>query len=107
MAGRENENGGVSVAGADASHTLRDGREIDAIIKRLKRAHGQIGAVVRMMEEGRSCEDVITQMAAVSKAINTAAFTLISSSLKECIADPVVDSAQMTAKLQKLFLSLA
>jgi DNA-binding FrmR family transcriptional regulator len=91
----------------DTTHTLRDEDQVAAILKRLKRAHGQIGAVVRMIEEGRSCEDVITQMAAVSKAINTAAFTLISSSLKECIADPVVDSEHMTDKLQRLFLSLA
>jgi DNA-binding FrmR family transcriptional regulator len=73
----------------------------------LKRAHGQMGAVVRMLEEGRSCEDVVMQMAAVGKAINTAAFTLISASLKECIADPAIDSDQVTEKLQKLFLSLA
>jgi DNA-binding FrmR family transcriptional regulator len=47
------------------------------------------------------------QMAAVAKAINTAAFTLISSSLKECLTDPDVDSEQVSQKLQKLFLSLA
>ncbi len=70
-------------------------------------SHGQMGAVVRMLEEGRSCEDVITQMAAVNKAINTAAFTLISSSLKECIIDPEINSEDVTTKLQKLFLSLA
>lgn len=91
----------------DPSHTLKDEDQIVAITKRLKRAHGQMGAVVRMIEEGRSCEDVITQMAAVSKAINTAAFTLISSSLKECLADPVADGDVMTDKLQRLFLSLA
>jgi DNA-binding FrmR family transcriptional regulator len=47
------------------------------------------------------------QMAAVGKAINTAAFTLISASLRECIADPTIDGEAMTLKLQKLFLSLA
>ncbi len=91
----------------EPAHTLQDPGQIDAIVKRLKRAHGQLGAVVRMIEEGRSCEEVVTQMAAVSKAVNTAAFTLISSSLKECIADPVIDSDEMTDRLQKLFLSLA
>jgi len=93
----------------DASHThaLNDEAQFNAIVKRVKRAHGQMGAVVRMLEEGRSCEEVVTQMAAVSKAINTAAFTLISSSLKECIADPTSNSDEVTQKLQKLFLSLA
>jgi DNA-binding FrmR family transcriptional regulator len=91
----------------DVAHVLQDEDQIQAITKRLKRAHGQMGAVVRMFEEGRSCEDVVTQMAAVGKAINTAAFTLISASLKECIADPEIDSDLVTEKLQKLFLSLA
>ena len=89
------------------SHVLQDADQLALISKRLKRAHGQMGAVVRMLDAGRSCEDVITQMAAVNKAINTAAFMLISSSLKECIADPEIDSASMTDKLQRLFLSLA
>ena len=89
------------------SHALNDQEQLDAIVRRVKRAHGQMGAVVRMLEEGRSCEEVVIQMAAVSKAINTAAFTLISSSLKECIADPTTNSDEVTQKLQKLFLSLA
>ncbi len=89
------------------THTLRDETQVAAITKRLKRAHGQLGAVVRMMDEGRSCEDVVTQMAAVSKAVNTAAFTLISSSLRECLTDSDVDAEEMTQKLQRLFLSLA
>ncbi len=88
-------------------HILQDATQVDAICKRLKRAHGQLGAVVRMLEEGRSCEDVVMQMAAVGKALNTAAFTLISASLTECIADPAIDSEATTQKLQKLFLSLA
>ncbi|MHB1089249.1 MAG: metal-sensitive transcriptional regulator [Acidimicrobiales bacterium] len=92
---------------ANTTHALNDEQQLNAIIKRVKRAHGQMGAVVRMLEEGRSCEEVVTQMAAVSKAINTAAFTLISSSLKECISDPTSNSDEVTQKLQKLFLSLA
>ncbi len=91
----------------DLGHVLQDEAQVVAISKRLKRAHGQIGAIVRMLEEGRSCEDVVTQMAAVGKAINTAAFTLISASLRECLADPTVDGEAVTQRLQKLFLSLA
>jgi DNA-binding FrmR family transcriptional regulator len=46
-------------------------------------------------------------MSAVSKAVNTAAFTLISASLKECIVEGDSNSDEVTAQLQKLFLSLA
>ena len=89
------------------AHVLQDEQQIKSITKRLKRAHGQMGAIVRMLEDGRSCEDIVMQMAAVGKAVNTAAFTLISASLTECIADPLIDNDAMTQKLQKLFLSLA
>ncbi len=90
-----------------ATHTLKDQDQLAAIAKRMKRAHGQMGAVVRMLEESRSCEDIVTQMAAVGKAINTAAFKLISASLKECIEEATIDRDVVTEKLQKLFLSLA
>jgi DNA-binding FrmR family transcriptional regulator len=89
------------------AHVLSDEEQIIAIAKRIKRAQGQLGAVARMLEEGRNCEEIVTQMSAVSKAVNTAAFTLISSSLKECLVEDKNNSEQVTAQLQKLFLSLA
>jgi DNA-binding FrmR family transcriptional regulator len=92
---------------AKNSHALEDPEQLDAVIKRMKRAQGQVAAVVRMLEEGRSCEEVVHQMAAVGKAVNTAAFTLISASLKECLIEDGRDLDQTTEKLQKLFLSLA
>lgn len=89
------------------SHVLSDEEQVIAITKRVKRAQGQLGAVVRMLEEGRDCAEIVTQMSAVSKAVNTAAFTLISSSLKECIIEGKSNSDAVTSQLQKLFLSLA
>lgn len=89
------------------THVLQDEAQLDAISKRLKRAHGQLAAVIRMLEEGRNCDEIVTQMAAVNKAVNTAAFTLISTSLKECIVDNKNNNQAVQEKLQKLFLSLA
>ena len=89
------------------SHVLNDQEQIDLIVKRVKRAQGQLGAVARMLEEGRNCDEIVTQMSAVSKAVNTAAFTLISASLKECLVENKNNSEAVTAQLQKLFLSLA
>jgi DNA-binding FrmR family transcriptional regulator len=91
----------------NSSHVLNDDEKIHAISARLKRANGQMNAVIRMLEEGRSCDEVVTQMAAVSKAINTAAFTLISASLQECLIDGKRNSKEVSEQLQKLFLSLA
>ncbi len=74
---------------------------------RVKRAQGQLGGIVKMLEEGRSCDEIVTQMSAVSKAVHTAAFTLISASLEECIIEGRSDQKAVSEKLQKLFLSLA
>ncbi|MFM1937845.1 MAG: Copper-sensitive operon repressor [Actinomycetota bacterium] len=86
---------------------LKDEKQRDEILKRVKRAEGQIAGVIRMLEEGRSCEDVVHQMAAVGKAMNTAAVTLIAASLQECLLDKKTNSVDQRERLQKLFLSLA
>lgn len=77
-------------------------------INRLRRAEGQIAGVIRMLESGRDCEDVVTQLAAVSRALDKAGFSIVASGLKQCLlADDPEQSTLDTAKLEKLFLSLA
>ena len=82
--------------------------EIKAIITRMKRAHGHLGSVIRMMEEGSSCESVLTQLAAVNKALSRSGYAIVATGLQQCMTDndgsiDPVDSA----KMEKLFLSLA
>lgn len=79
---------------------------VGSVINRLRRAEGQLGGVIRMMQDGRDCEDVVTQLAAVSRALDKAGFAIIASGLEQCLRDGengLVDRA----KLEKLFLSLA
>jgi DNA-binding FrmR family transcriptional regulator len=83
-----------------------DPAEMDAVLKRLKRAQGQIGGIVRMIEEGRQCQDIVMQLAAVSKALDRAGFAVIALGLRQCITDPENNSMDAGA-LEKLFLSLA
>jgi len=82
-----------------------DPQDIKPIINRLKRAQGQLNAVTRMMEEGADCQKVVTQLAAVSKALDRAGFAIISTGLQQCLTsdEPELDSKQ----LEKMFLSLA
>ena len=61
------------MASKNISHVLSDEDQLVAIAKRIKRAHGQLGAVARMLEDGRNCDEIVIQMSAVSKAVNTAA----------------------------------
>ena len=56
------------------------------VIKRLRRAEGQLAGVIRMMEAGRDCEDVVTQLAAVSRALDKAGFAIIATGLEQCIS---------------------
>jgi DNA-binding FrmR family transcriptional regulator len=77
------------------------------VLKRLKRAQGQIGGIIRMIEEGRDCTEVVTQLAAVSKALDRAGFAVIAGGLRQCLLDETTDSQVDTATLEKLFLSLA
>ncbi|OLT39526.1 cytoplasmic protein [Serinicoccus sp. CNJ-927] len=82
-----------------------DPEQVRPSITRLRRAHGQLAAVIRMLEEGRDCEEVVTQLAAVSKALDRAGYTIIASGLRQCLADE--DGELDLARLEKLFLSLA
>jgi len=80
------------------------------ILNRLKRARGQLDAVIAAAERGESCRDVVTQLAAVTHALNRAGFLIVSSAMENCIADP--DGAEereglTTQELEKLFLALA
>ncbi|WP_194395823.1 metal-sensitive transcriptional regulator [Microbacterium atlanticum] len=76
------------------------------IANRLRRAHGQLAAVIAAVEGDAHCRDVVQQLSAVSKAIDRAGFLVISTALKGCLSDPDADGTQPD-ELEKLFLSLA
>ena len=75
---------------------------------RIKRAQGQLAGVLRLLEEGRDCEDVVTQLAAVSKALDRAGFAIVAAGLQQCLVDNDGDAESLDVKkMEKLFLSLA
>ncbi|GAB4006250.1 metal-sensitive transcriptional regulator [Nocardioides ultimimeridianus] len=80
--------------------------DIKPIITRLKRANGHLASVIRMLEEGSECEDALTQLAAVNKAIGRGGYAVVAAGLQQCIAEGGPDSVD-TKKLEKLFLALA
>ena len=82
-----------------------DSEDLAPVITRLKRAHGHLAAVTRMLEEDRDCKEVVTQLAAVSKALDRAGFAIIASGLEQCIIRE--DTTMDKKELEKLFLSLA
>lgn len=62
-----------------------------AIIKRLRRAGGHLAKVVEMIEAGRPCLDVATQLQAVESAIASAKRTLVQDHLDHCLDEVVGD----------------
>ena len=81
--------------------------EMGAVINRLRRAQGQIGGILRMIEEGRECQDVVTQHAAVNHALDRAGFAIIATGLKQCLSESGDQESVDVKTLEKLFLSLA
>lgn len=81
--------------------------EMRSIVNRLKRAQGQIGGIVKMMEEGRECADIVTQLAAVNRALGRAGFDVIALNMKECLSDPDPSRQVDLDELRRLFMSLA
>ena len=81
--------------------------ELGAVANRLRRAEGQIGGILRMIEQGRDCKDIVIQLAAVNHALDRAGFALIATNLKQCLAEPGGADSADAQSLEKLFLSLA
>jgi len=78
------------------------------IINRLRRAQGQLAAVITAVDGDAHCRDVVQQLSAVSKALDRAGFLVVSTALRECLTNPDSDDAEPdVAELEKLFLSLA
>jgi len=86
-----------------------DSDTMASVVRRLKRAQGQIGGVIKMIEEGRDCADVVTQLAAASRALDRAGFKIIATGLEQCALNSDGDgtAAADRAQLERLFLSLA
>lgn len=76
------------------------------IVNRLRRAHGQLAAVINAVEGDAHCAQIVQQLSAVSKAVDRAGFLVISSALQECLIDEESKEEDI-AQLEKLFLSFA
>ncbi len=83
-----------------------DDDAIAQVLNRLRRAQGQLAGVISMIESGRECKDVVTQLAAVSRALDRAGFKIVATGLRQCVSGAEADG-MTEAELEKLFLALA
>ena len=84
-----------------------DATDLATVTRRLKRAQGQIGGIIKMIEDERDCQEIVTQLAAVSKALDRAGFKIVATGLRECITGAETGEKMSEAELEKLFLALA
>ena len=84
-----------------------DSEEMTVVTKRLKRAQGQLGGIVKMIEEGRDCKEIVNQLAAVSKALDRAGFAMISIGMRQCLLAGEDCEDYDVAAMERLFLTLA
>ena len=91
----------MSASGAPARGYVADK---DALAKRLHRIEGQVRGIERMIEEDRYCIDVITQISAVTTALESVAFTILDDHVQHCVAHALAsgDPAEAEEKSAEL-----
>lgn len=78
------------------------------LLLRLRRAEGQVRGIHRMIEEDTYCIDVLTQVSAVTKALETVALALVSDHLSHCVAEAVREGGPVAdEKLQEATAAIA
>ena len=83
-----------------------DEQAAGAVLNRLRRAHGQLAGVIAMIENGRDCAEVVTQLAAVSRALDRAGFKILASGMRQCLSGDGT-SVMTEEQMERLFLTLA
>ena len=77
------------------------------IVARLKRAHGHLGSILAMFEEGRSCVDLAQQIHAVENAVGNAKRELINDHIEHCLGDGIRDKEMDADAALREFKTLA
>jgi DNA-binding FrmR family transcriptional regulator len=87
---------------------MEHGYDKEALRKRLHRIEGQVRGIERMVEDDRYCIDVLTQIGAVSTALESLAFKLLDDHVTHCVADALAsgDEAAATAKSEELLAAV-
>lgn len=78
----------------------------DQMKNRIKRIEGQLRGILKMMEEGKDCKEVITQLSASRSAIDRTIGVIVSSNLVECVRNAEQTGERNTEELVKEAVNL-
>ncbi len=97
----------MSQTEADA-HTHGYAADKDALVRRLHRIEGQVRGIERMVEDDRYCIDVLTQIAAVSTALDSLAFKILDDHVNHCVVGALAsgDPAAAAEKSKELLAAV-
>ncbi len=80
----------------------------DDLLKRLRRAEGQVRGIQRMVESDTYCIDILTQVSAATKALETVALALLDDHLAHCVAEAVREGGSVADdKIQEASAAIA
>jgi DNA-binding FrmR family transcriptional regulator len=87
---------------------MEHGYDKQKLVKRLHRIEGQVRGIERMVEDDRYCIDVLTQISAVSKALDALALEVLDDHVKHCVAGAVAsgDEAAAAQKTEELLAAV-
>ncbi len=71
------------------------------VINRLKRAEGQLRGIQRMIEDDKSCFDIITQLTAIRSSINSTMGVIIAEKITDVIENPSDDPKQQEERINQ------
>jgi len=82
--------------------------EKDALTKRLHRIEGQVRGIEKMIEDDRYCIDILTQISAVSTALDSLAFRILDDHVQHCVADALAsgEEGEAQAKAEELLAAV-
>lgn len=82
---------------------------VEDLVVRLRRVEGQVRGIQAMLGDGRECRDVVTQIAAATRALEQVGFKLLASGLTSCLQNPRKAEAEgyPIEEVERLFLKLA
>jgi len=70
----------------------------DDLQKRLRRVEGQVRGIARMVDEDKYCIDILTQVSAATKALETVALSLLGDHLSHCVAEASAQGGPVAAE---------
>lgn len=71
------------------------------VLNRLKRTEGQVRGIQRMLEEGKECSDIVTQLSAVRSSVDRIMGLIVAENLKQCLENPLADPEEQAEHIQK------